>query len=112
MPVEQADRQPTTIQRGPRILREGAIGALVVQGRIPLVDEVLIGTDKSRKEYHCYIPSADTQLGDQTGYLGGVRIFKSPTGQMRGRPEMVVLKPSQARKVEELVETARTSLGR
>ena len=101
MLVEQTDRQPRSIQRGPRILREGAIESLVAQGRIPLVDEVQIGIGGRQREYHCYIPLEDTSIGDRTGYLAGVRIFQSPEGEMRGRPTMVVLKASQARQVEE-----------
>lgn len=110
MSAEQVDRQPRSIQRGPRILREGVIESLVAQGRVPLIDEVRFGTGGKQREYHCYVPSEDTRIGDRTGYFAGVRIFQSPEGEMRGSPTMVVLKPSQARQLEERIKSAKTVL--
>ena len=86
-------------------LRPSVLKSLIEQGRIPQLDEVeeAWGVERPKRFFYCWVPSADTRLGDITGVFAGSRYFQSPTGELRGKPDFFVLKPSQAARLQERI---------
>lgn len=108
MSVQEAPRFYRVKHDGPSPVREGVVEQLVAQGRIPQLHEVfeIERGGGSRKKIFCYVPSADTRLGDTMGFFAGMLHFKSPDGVARKFPDMFVLKPSQGARVEARIDAA------
>lgn len=92
---------------GPSRLRPSVLKSLVEQGRFPVLDDVMEG---SERVIHCYVPSADTKHGDTTFFFAGARHFRSPTGELRGRPDFFALTPLQAANLEQKITVLETKL--
>ena len=80
--------------------RARVLKSLVEQGRLPILDGA---TEGSKKVVYCYVPSADTKIGDTTFVFAGSRHFMSPTKELRGRPDFFILTPLQAATLQERI---------
>lgn len=87
--------------------RARVLKSLVEKGRIPVLDDVMEG---SKRVIHCWVPSTDTKIGDTTFVFAGSRYFKSPTGELRSKPDFFVLTPSQAARLEQGITVFETKV--
>ena len=68
------NKESPTLYRYPENsrLRLSVLKSLIEQERIPVLDDVMEG---SKRVIYCYVPSADTKIGDSTSVFAGSRYF-------------------------------------